>query len=121
MPGPAPRLRLTFAALPQGFARAPKAAKLMRLRPWMARRRASKEGIAIKVDRPGIGGAEWAIHEKGAAALPSRDSVGDPGAVRVAQHVVQLFSSMTEDCRPCDTGLPCDARRAVANLDTGNV
>jgi hypothetical protein len=119
---PAPRLHLTFDKLPPGmFARVPKASKLMRRRPWMVRRRASKAGIAIKVDRPGIGGVEWAIHEKGAAALPTRDSAGAPGTVRAAQRAVEVFSSMTEGCMPYDTGTPCDARRAVANLDTGNI
>jgi hypothetical protein len=112
----APRLRLTFKDLPPGlFVRAPKAADLMDLQPRMARDHASRQGIAIMMDRR-IGGVEWAIHGKGASALPVAGKPGDPDAVRVAQRVVEVFAGMTANCMPGDTGPPCDARRAVADL-----
>jgi hypothetical protein len=111
----APRLRLTFAHLPTGFARTPEAGERIGLQPRMMRNHAMQEEIALKVTRP-MGGVEWAVHEAGAAALRR----GDTGDVCDARRVVATFAALAEDLWPGDTGPIDAARRAVANLNPGD-
>ena len=110
--------RLTIDALPEGFGTTAEVEANTGRKERSVRNDCIEEGIAISVVRP-MGGREWAVYERGAAALPRGDNPGNPAKLGDARRLIAYLGERLAEAGPCDTGMIVDACRDAVSLDTG--